>query len=87
MKFIYAFLFLMFFSILAGAQSNSDPNAIFRKVKNGRFGFYSGNDWLIPPVYDGLSREYSDFMVAKKDKKYASAISLAYMASIFFLST
>jgi len=36
----------------------------------GRYGFYLGDEWLIPPVYDELSKEYSDFMVAKKDKKY-----------------
>jgi len=46
------------------------PAKAFHGKIGGRYGFYIGDEWVVPPVYDELSKEYSDFMVAKKDKKY-----------------
>ncbi len=46
------------------------PKRATRGKVGGRYGFYKGQEWLILPVYDDLPKEYSDFMVAKKDKKY-----------------
>lgn len=46
------------------------PKKAFQGQVGGRYGFYKGNDWLVPPEYDKLPKEYSDFMIAQKNNKY-----------------
>lgn len=52
------------------AKKQSSNTRGYRGQSGGRYGFYLGQEWFIPPVYDALPKELSDFMVAKKDKKY-----------------
>lgn len=46
------------------------PKRAYRGKRQGRYGFYTSTEWIIPSIYDELPKKYSDFMIAKKDKKY-----------------
>lgn len=52
------------------ANVKDAPKRAYHGKMGGRFGFYLGQDWLVPPIYDELTKDYSDFMVAKKNNKY-----------------
>lgn len=48
----------------------SYPTKAYQTRQNGRYGFYDSRYVYVPFIYDELPKEYSDFMIAKKDGKY-----------------
>ncbi len=46
------------------------PQKAFRGQRQGRYGFYTSTEWIIPNIYDELPKKYSNFMIAKKNNKY-----------------
>lgn len=79
------FLTFIFFAIFIQLQAQSNPptasemgyetptsypEKAHRTKQNGRWGFYDSKYVYVPFIYDELSKEYSDFMKAKKDGKY-----------------
>jgi len=53
-------------------SQKTPPKSAWHGQHNGRYGFYIGNEWVIPPLYDELDKEYTDFIKAKKGNKYGA---------------
>ncbi len=51
------------------SKSKSAPKKAFYGQRNLLYGYYTENEWIIPPVYSKLDKEYSDFMIATKNGK------------------
>ena len=45
------------------------PKVAHYSHQNLLYGYYTETEWVVPPIYTKLDREYSDFMVAEKNGK------------------